>query len=186
VIGIAEAAHSDSVVDLLRLAAAGDHAAFAAIVRRHHLDLVRVGYVVSGSSDLADQAAAAAWVIAWKQLGRIREPEKLKGWLCTVAANEARQLMRRQRRRSVVEIAVDSVGEHGTALHDPQLRVRDIDLARALDQLAPNDRALVALRYVAGLNSTELARATGMTASGTRARLARLLERLRKELDDER
>jgi DNA-directed RNA polymerase specialized sigma24 family protein len=40
------------------------------------------------------------------------------------------------------------------------------------------------MRYVAGFNATELAYATGRTPSGTRARLARLLGRLEKELGD--
>jgi DNA-directed RNA polymerase specialized sigma24 family protein len=50
--------------------------------------------------------------------------------------------------------------------------------------LEPSDRALVALRYVAGLDSFELATALGMSASGVRARLARILDRLRLELGD--
>jgi RNA polymerase sigma factor (sigma-70 family) len=61
----------------------------------------------------------------------------------------------------------------------------DIDLTNALARLSPDDRSLLALRYVAGLNSTELATALGLTPSGTRARLQRLLDRLRKELGDE-
>jgi DNA-directed RNA polymerase specialized sigma24 family protein len=43
---------------------------------------------------------------------------------------------------------------------------------------------LLALRYVAGLDSFELAGQVHMSPSGTRARLARLLSRLRRELDD--
>jgi RNA polymerase sigma factor (sigma-70 family) len=59
-----------------------------------------------------------------------------------------------------------------------------IDLRRALLTLDPVDRSLVALRYVAGLDSSELGGAMGMSASGVRARLARILERLRTELGD--
>jgi RNA polymerase sigma factor (sigma-70 family) len=62
--------------------------------------------------------------------------------------------------------------------------VADIDLARALANLEPEDRAILALRYVAGLNSSELGPAVGMSASGLRRRLARLLDRLRSELSD--
>ena len=182
-IGIADTHAASSAADLIRLAAEGDHSAFATIVRRHHLDLVRVGFVISGNADTADQAAAAAWVICWKQLHGLRDPDRLRSWLCAIAANEARQLVRKQRRRKVVEIPVDTAV--APASGDPAARATDIDLANALGRLSPEDRALVALRYVAGLNSTELGRAIGMSASGTRARLARLLDRLRKELGDE-
>jgi DNA-directed RNA polymerase specialized sigma24 family protein len=38
------------------------------------------------------------------------------------------------------------------------------------------------MRYVAGLDSSEIARQMGISASGVRSRLARLLERLREDL----
>ena len=68
---------------------------------------------------------------------------------------------------------------------DPAGRVADLDLSNALARLDPDDRTLLALRYVAGFDSTELGKATGRSASGTRARLARLLDRLRTELGDD-
>jgi DNA-directed RNA polymerase specialized sigma24 family protein len=100
----------------------------------------------------------------------------------SIAANEARQLVRRRRRRTIVEIA--TVGSTSSGL-DPAGRIGDLDLTNALARLDPDDRALLALRYVAGFDSTELARATGRSPSGTRARLARLLGRLRTELSDD-
>jgi len=187
VTSVAAPAAADSVEGLVRLAVAGDEAAFAQIVHRHHEDMVRVSFVVSGSYDVAEEATASAWPIVWKRLASLREPERLRAWLCSVAANEARQIVRSRNRRTVREIAVAMpAAESGDpSWSDPTGRSEDIDLANALARLNPDDRALLALRYVAGLNSTELARATGLSASGTRARLARLLERLRKELGDE-
>ena len=83
-------------------------------------------------------------------------------------------------------VAQDSVTNRGLlAADDPTARAIDIDLVNALGRLDPEDRALLALRYVAGFDSTELARASGRSASGTRARLARLLDRLRTELRDD-
>ena len=66
---------------------------------------------------------------------------------------------------------------------DPALGLNALDLRNALARLDPDDRALIAMRYVAGFDSNELALATGRSASGTRARLARLLQRLERELD---
>ncbi len=168
---------------LVERAVRGDEGAFAEIVRRHHADMTRVCFVVCGDPAVAEEAVAAAWPMAWRKLGSLRDAERLRPWLCSVAANEARQLLRRQRRRTVVEIPVSDT-EGGTA-SDPATRATDIDLANALARLAPDDRTLLALRYVAGLNSTELGQALGMSASGTRARLARLLVRLRTELGDD-
>ena len=176
----------DAAGDLVDLAAAGDEAAFTRIVAAHHDDMVRVSFVVCGDADLADEAVAAAWLIAWRKLRDLREPERLRAWLVSIAVNEARQAVRRrgrQRRHDIVELTIADAAP--AASGDPATRATDIDLADALARLDPDDRALLALRYVAGFDSTELARATGRSASGTRARLARLLGRLRTELRDD-
>jgi RNA polymerase sigma-70 factor (ECF subfamily) len=172
----------DKLVGAVALAAVGDEGAFATIVQAYHDDMVRVCFVICGDVDVADEAVQAAWSIVWRKLGSLRDPSRLRPWLISVAANEARLLIRRRRRRTVVELAL---ADAATPAADPALRDADIDLTNALARLDPDDRALLALRYVAGLDSTELARATGRSPSGTRARLARLLARLRTELRDD-
>jgi len=57
-----------------------------------------------------------------------------------------------------------------------------VDLDRVLRGLKAEDRSLLAMRYAAGLDSAEIARQLGMSASGVRSRLARLLQRLREDL----
>jgi RNA polymerase sigma-70 factor (ECF subfamily) len=173
---------ADALLATISLASAGDETAFAQIVQAHHHAMVGVCFLITSDLDAADEAVQAAWAIAWRKLEGLREPARLRSWLVSVAANEARQLMRRRRRRSVVELAVDGVEAVGG---DPSTRVRDLDLVNALARLDPEDRALLALRYVAGFDSFELAGATGRSPSGTRARLARLLARLRSELGDD-
>ena len=59
------------------------------------------------------------------------------------------------------------------------------DLSLALARLDPDDRALIAMRYLAGLRSEEIAVATGRTSVAVRARLSRLMARLRKDLTDD-
>ena len=171
----------ENLAGAVALAVAGDEAAFARIIRAHHDDMTRVCFVICGDLDVADEAVQAAWPIIWRKLGSLRDPDRLRPWLVSVAANEARQLIRRRRRRAVVELAVGAAATPGG---DPAVHVGDLDLTNALARLDPDDRALLALRYVAGFDSTELARATGRSPSGTRARLARLLDRLRTELSD--
>src|SRR5436190_21907534 len=90
-------------------AAAGDAHALARIVGAHHDDMARICYVICGDQDMAQDAVQAAWPIAWRKLGSLRDPERLRPWLMAVAANEARQIVRRQRRYKVVEIDVANV-----------------------------------------------------------------------------
>lgn len=160
-------------------ARAGDDVAFTKLIAAYHADMLRVAFVITGDADVASDAAQLAWHTAWRKLGSLREPDRIRSWLVAIAANEARQLTRHQRRRAVVEIAVLSE----TPGTDPAAGIARLDLVNALARLTPEDRELIAMRYVLGLDSFEIAAARRKSASGTRARIARVLAELRKELD---
>ena len=168
---------------LLASAAAGDEIAFRRLIATHHEDMRRVAAYVAHDHAIAEEATQAAWVIAWKKLGNVRDEAHLRGWLVSVAANEAKQLLRKRRRRAEVEVALDPMEDPRGI--DPATGIAEIDVDQAMAKLDPDDRQLLAMRYVAGFDSTELAAATGISPSGTRSRLERLLRRLREDLSDE-
>jgi RNA polymerase sigma-70 factor (ECF subfamily) len=173
-------AEADGQRSIIARAIAGDEIAFARIVAAYHDDMARIAYVVCGDLDIAEEAEQAAWGVAYRRLKDLRDPEGLRPWLMSVAANEARQIARSRRRRTVREIAVT----------DPT-RPRDIDhaamidLADALARLDPKDRAIVGLRFIGGFGSAEIGRGMGMTSTAVRVRLHRLLLRLRTDLSDD-
>jgi RNA polymerase sigma factor (sigma-70 family) len=162
-------------------AAAGDDLAFGRIVATHHNEMYSICVVICRDRPLAEEAVQAAWSIAWKKLGSVREPERLRPWLVSVAVNEAKQLLRKRRRRSEVEVAVGAFDKPGGV--DPAASVPGLDLRAAMQRLDPDDRALLTMRYVFGFDATELSTALGISPAGTRTRLKRLLGRLRQELD---
>jgi RNA polymerase sigma-70 factor (ECF subfamily) len=174
------------VAELVTAAATGDEAAFTELVARHHRDLLRVAYVICRDASLAEDAAQSTWAIAWRRMDSVKDPDHIRAWLVAVAANEARSIVR-TRRRKIREISVDDGTLLDTADGRPDALTQGIlrsDLRKVLDTLDPTDRALIALRYVAGLTSEEIGQALGMSAAGARGRLSRLLLRLRGELGD--
>jgi RNA polymerase sigma factor (sigma-70 family) len=173
-------ASDDSLV--IASAAAGDDVAFARIVAHHHAEMVRICHMVARDRIVAEEAAQAAWSIAWRKLGTIRQPDRLRPWLIAVAVNETRKLLKHRTRRHRVEVIGEPPDRPGGV--DPATGIAHLDLEIALERLEPRDRALLALRYVAGFDASELASAVGLSPSGTRTRLERLLKRLRQDLDD--
>ena len=170
--------------DLTRVmmsAVAGDDVAFARIVAAHEAEMHRICVAVCGDQSTPADAVQSAWAIAWRKLDTIRQPDRLRPWLVAIAVNETRQLMRKRNRRSRIEVAVEVSDKPGGV--EPETGIDGLDLDRALLRLDPDDRALLAMRYVAGFDSNELAIATGLSPSGTRTRLERLLTRLRRELE---
>jgi RNA polymerase sigma-70 factor (ECF subfamily) len=129
---------------------------------------------------LAEDAVQSAWAIAWRKLGTLKEPERLRPWLVSVAVNQARDMLRKRRR--TLEIDLDASTGRVTGGVDPATGIESLDLLAAMDRLEPEDRALIAMRYVAGFDASELSAAIGLSPAGTRTRLKRLTDRLRQEL----
>lgn len=175
---------ASSTADLVARARSGDDEAFARIVETHHAELVRIAYGVCGDADLARDATQAAWVKIWQGLDKLREPGKLRPWLIAVVSNEARQATRSRRRRWVREVAPLDEERDGEAASTSQPSGDRSDLIAALQKLDPDDRALIVMRYLGGLGSDEIAQAMGRNASTIRARLSRLMARLREDLGD--
>ncbi len=163
-------------------AAAGDRVAFARLIATYHPQMTRVAHVITGDAESAADAVQSAWEIAWRRMSTVRDHSQIGSWLVAIAANEARQTRRRQRRQAVVDIA--SILEPSGANY-PADEVLTVDLKRAVAHLDANDRMLLALRFVAHMDSETIAAHLGISASGARSRLMRLLERLRIQLDPE-
>jgi RNA polymerase sigma-70 factor (ECF subfamily) len=171
-------AAADSGELIVARAAAGDRAAFTDLVDEHHADMQRLAGVILGDPELARDAVQLAWMRAWTGLRRLRDYRRVRPWLLSIAANEARQLVRKRR-------AVIQSGDALLGVVDPVDHFRgDLDLNAALDRLDPADRELLGLRYVLGFTSVELGAQLGLSAEGVRARLKRLVDRLREELTD--
>jgi RNA polymerase sigma-70 factor (ECF subfamily) len=174
-------ASGTGIADLLARARTGEREAFTELVARHHSELVRIAYAITGDADAARDSAQLAWIKAWQRLPSVREPERLRAWLVAIAANEARQHLRARGRRRVREIAPLRQDEHPE--QNTFTSADRLDLNAALLRLDPADRSLLAMRYLVGLTTEEIGMAAGLTASGVRSRLSRLIARLREDLD---
>jgi RNA polymerase sigma-70 factor (ECF subfamily) len=170
------------LVGTIASAVAGDEYAFARLVAEYHEDMRRVCAFVTRDDALAEDATQAAWTVVWRKLGTLKQPERIRPWLVSVAVNQAKDMLRKHKRRAEAELLANA--QRVPAGIDPATGIDNLDLLAAMDRLKPDERALIAMRYVAGFDATELSHALGISPPGTRARLARILGRLRLELSD--
>lgn len=83
---------------LVEGALAGDQAAWDALVVRLQRVVWKAVNMMTYEPDVRDDAFAATWLRLAERLDRVREPEKLPGWLTTTASNEVRQILRQRGR----------------------------------------------------------------------------------------
>ncbi len=154
--------------------------AFAALVAAHHVDVLRLAGAITGDRELAADVAQATWAAAWQHRGDLRDPDRVRGWLLTITANQARSALRRQRVHRWLPLLPSVEGRSASPRTEEHL-----DLMAAFRRLPARDRHILTLRYGFGETSAEIGRQVGLSDSGVRVRIARLLAQLQEELGDE-
>jgi RNA polymerase sigma factor (sigma-70 family) len=74
---------------LWRLSREGDREAFGRIVARYQALVCSVAFSACGSLATSEDLAQETFIAAWRRLGDLREPDKLRNWLCGIARNLA-------------------------------------------------------------------------------------------------
>ena len=135
-----------------------------AIARPHRAEWARVVASLArrfGDLDLAEEAAADAWVAAVERWPRDGIPPNPGGWLTTTATRRAIDRLRRESRRGVKQEAAyrlvdDSPPVTTGAVEDDRLR---LVFTCGHPALATEARVALTLRLIGGLTVAEIARA---------------------------
>ena len=76
----------------------GSREAFGRIVARYQSLICSLNYSAIGDLGRSEDIAQETFITAWKDLGKLREPEKLRSWLCQISRNLACDALRKQGR----------------------------------------------------------------------------------------
>jgi RNA polymerase sigma-70 factor (ECF subfamily) len=153
----------------------GDRDAFQEVVDRYGLQVLRTARLILRDEALAEDATQETFLKAWRQIGTLRDEEP-GPWLNRIAANEAISTYRRRHR---FQALTERFGRFGGGKREVSSEAR-IDLARALDQLKPEQRAAVVLHYYQDLSVEDAAKALGIPVDTMKSRLKTALRRLRE------
>jgi len=175
--------------ELVAHARQGDTDAFCALLERHRMVALRVGYTIAGGE--AEDAVQEAMVKAFRHLGRFRPDAAFRPWFLAIVANEARNRRRSSGRQDAVSLrlraqagpeasAWERSAEDGALAHEQRDR-----LLAAVAALSDRDREIVALRYFAGLTEAETGIALACPVGTVKSRLSRAVDRLRDTLCEE-
>ena len=111
---------------------------------------------------------------AFRDRPQLQHAPSPEGWLFAIARNRALNALRRQR-RSILAVGRLTQRARRSQREPPDVVALNDLLKR---HLAPEERALLLLRYLHGFDSSELAEMVGSTPEAVRQRLSRLRRRL--------
>jgi RNA polymerase sigma-70 factor, ECF subfamily len=161
--------------------------AFQLLVRRHQAAAFRFANALVLDADVAADLVQDAFVRAFVNLARCRNPERFRVWLMRMVRNRAVDYQRERRRRDAslsdehVRHRVDARAHtEAASVHDAAAAA---ELERALAALSQPLREAFVLRHVEDLSTAEVAELLGTGVSAVKMRVQRARLQLQRLLD---
>ena len=168
---------------LVERAMRGDEDAFDVLVGRLGDGLYSVARRILRDTTLAEDATQQALLAAWRNLPRLRDPDRFEAWTYRLLVNACHAEARREgRQRGNLRL----LPHDEPSVSDPASSIATNDqLDRAFRGLSVEHRTVVVLVHYLGLSPTEAAEAMGTPAGTARSRLHYALQLLRASIESD-
>jgi RNA polymerase sigma-70 factor, ECF subfamily len=178
----------DSISDAtcVRRLQRGDINAFETLVRRHEKAIFNLVYRMLGDYDDAAEISQEVFLSAYRAIGQFRGESNFSTWLYRIAVNHAttRRRTTSSRQKRLVPLDGSEIVEDGQCgpaetLEKKELRER---VQRALNELDPEDAAVILLRDLQDVPYEDVARVLEIPVGTVKSRLHRARQALKARL----
>ncbi|MDO3641836.1 RNA polymerase sigma factor [Mucilaginibacter sp. L3T2-6] len=177
-----------SDIELIEQVLAGNQAAYADLVKRHQRFVFTLAMRYAKSREDAEEIAQDCFVKVYRSLASFQGHAKFTTWLYSIVYTTAMTFLRKKR------VDTDSIDDEGTFIQvESQASVYDVNnaenksrsfyLSQAIEQLLPDDAAIITLFYKGEQSLEEIAQALGMEANTVKVKLFRARQRLKEKLE---
>jgi RNA polymerase sigma-70 factor (ECF subfamily) len=171
-----------ALTPLVLLAQAGDRAALEQVLKGVQQPLFDYLARLVGNAHLAEDILQEVFVLVWRKLPWLRDPELFRPWIYRIASREAFRRLKKERTwsQSLGQSELDTVAEEPVS--DPLVQRLD-QLSEHLAAVSPASRVVLILHYQQGLTIDEVASVLELSPGTVKSRLAYGLAMLRQKLD---
>jgi len=159
--------------------------AFTRLIGERHHALYRTAWAILRNDADALDATQETCLGAWRELPRLRDPERFDAWLTRSLVNRCRTALRSRRRSSVREVQLD--GSSGLELASGERDTGESlaaseSIQRAFERLSVQQRTYLVLHYVEHRPIAEIAAIVGAPEGTVKWRLSQARHALENRL----
>jgi RNA polymerase sigma factor (sigma-70 family) len=168
--------------DLVAQARSGDHDAFSALAASSAGRLYGIARVILLDAERAEDAVQDALLEAWRDIRGLRDLERFDAWLYRLLVRACYRRAGRDRRRAIVEMWADPTIVRDTPSIERSVVERD-RIERGFRRLAPDQRAVLVLHHLVGLELAEIAEILDIPIGTAKSRLFRGTKAIRSAIE---
>lgn len=178
-----------SDIELISKVLEGDKPSYALLMKRHQRFVFTLALRFSRSREDAEEIAQDCFIKAFRSLHSFKQTSKFSTWLYSIVYTTAMTFLRKKR------LDTQSIDDEGSILQlENQISDRRADdfenkskmvfVNRAIDQLMPDDAAIITLFYKGEQSLEEIGQVLGMEANTVKVKLYRARHRLKEKIEN--
>lgn len=171
----------DKVIGLVKRAIGGDFAAFGNLYGIYLDRIYRYAFYQVKDKMTAEDVTEEVFLKAWKAIKSCRGKERtFSSWLYRIAHNNVIDIFRSQQKKWTVDM--ETVAELNQPSVEIETELDHQEILNSLTDLPPNQRQVIILKFIEGLDNLEIERIIGKSQGAIRVLQTRALAKLREKL----
>lgn len=177
-----------SDLELIQETLAGNQSAYTDLVKRHQRFVFTLALRFAKSREDAEEIAQDCFIKAYRSLASFQRQSKFGTWLYSIVYTTSMTFLRKKR------LDTDSIDDEHTYIqvenqssgydvNNAENKSRSFYLNQAIEQLLPDDAAIITLFYKGEQSLEEIGQAMGMEANTVKVKLFRARQRLKEKLE---
>jgi RNA polymerase sigma factor (sigma-70 family) len=177
-----------SDIELIEQTLAGNQSAYTDLVKRHQRFVFTLALRFAKGREDAEEIAQDCFIKAYRSLGSFQRQSKFSTWLYSIVYTTAMTFLRKKR------VDTDSIDDEDTYIqienkisgydvNDAENKSRSYYLNQAIEQLLPDDAAIITMFYKGEQSLEEIGKTMGMEANTIKVKLFRARQRLKEKLE---
>lgn len=155
-----------------------NHSSFEELVSRYKDYVFTLCYRIAGKSTDAEDLTQEVFTKVFLNLKNFEERSKFSSWIYRIAHNQAVDFVNRRKREA--EVIGEYTAEKKSSGKDSDVDAMSGKMQSALDQLPPEQRSLLVMKYVIGLDLKEISESQELSLAAVKMRLLRARNEFRE------
>ncbi|MCM3785016.1 RNA polymerase sigma factor [Neobacillus mesonae] len=152
---------------------------FEDIVKKYQHNVYRYCCLMLRNKNEAEDAAQEIFIKAYINLEKYRYNQSFEGWLFTIAVNHCRTVLRKQKRRRILDQLLDIRTNEASA--EALFFETDSNLLSDFHMLSSLEKTILVLHTVEMYSLKDIASIVGMSPSAVRKKYERMKNKIIKE-----
>jgi len=181
---------SPQIITLVKKATAGQRSAFNQLIDHYQNAIMRMVYYRVRIQMDAEDLTQEIFFKAYRNISRLKDPERFRSWLFSIAINRVRDYYRKNKFLKLFGALPEkeaTVSQNKALAYDSKVHENLLkqefwqQVSNALDILSPKEREVFLLRFFDQLSLKEISQTLQKSESTVKTHLYRALSKFKKE-----